>query len=128
MKAHIFNNYGHFGPNLIPNFHPWGHAIYKFGKGLLSPSKYSFSFNKVSLALKNMLFKCFTYKHYIPNGPHSGVRTSTSRIIEFTILLRTFLLYMTLVYLSIFVSFCCAPTVTGCRSQFRFPSPRNASS
>lgn len=55
LKAHIFNNYGHFGPNLIPNSHPWGHAIYKFGKGLFSPSKYSFSFNKVSIALKNVI-------------------------------------------------------------------------
>ena len=42
---------------------------YNYDKRLPSHSKYSFTFTLISIALKKMLFKCFTYKHYVPSLP-----------------------------------------------------------
>ena len=56
--------------NLIPVTPPQLVAGgYNFDKRRPSHSKYSFTFTLISTALKKMLFKCFTYKHYVPSLP-----------------------------------------------------------
>ena len=85
--------------NLIPVTPPQLVAGgYNYDKRLPSHSKYSFTFTLISIALKKMLFKCFTYKHYVPSlpPPCPGARTPTPGITKFTILVKAFLLYITM--------------------------------
>ena len=88
--------------NLIPVTPPPPQLVaggYNYDKRLPSHSKYSFTFTLISIALKKMLFKCFTYKHYVPSlppPPCPGVRTPTPGITKFTILVKAFLLYITM--------------------------------
>ena len=84
--------------NLIPVTPPQLVARgYNYDKRLPSHSKYSFTFTLISIALKKMLFKCFTYKHYVPSlPPPPGSEPLPPGITKFTILVKAFLLYITM--------------------------------
>jgi hypothetical protein len=61
---YTFDNWT-FGPTLIPKPQPWDHKIYNFHKGLPVPSKYLFSFNSVSIALRLIDFLNYKVKKFL---------------------------------------------------------------